>query len=195
MRTINEKYVLTAGLALAGVMGDLLQAPAALAADGWRPTYDIIMMWVNFAILATVLFKLLRQPLRNFLTAQRDAVKNTLEKLESEKGRIEDEIQSLRVTLEDRQQRAANLHERLVAQGEEERRELIAEARQEAERRLLKARQLIEAHHREACRKLRDEIIDTAVHHALTELPKHITPEVEQVLANRFLRSIANPQK
>ena len=194
MRTIKEKHALTAGLTLAAVMGDLLQAPAALAAGGWRPTYDAIMMWVNFILLAAVLFKLLRQPLGNFLAAQREAVQNTLGALESEKDRIEKEIQSLRATLEDRQQRATDLHERLVAQGEEERRELIAEASQEAERRLLKARQLIEAHNREACHKLRDEIIDTAVHCALAELPKHITPEVEQVLANRFLRSISSPK-
>jgi F-type H+-transporting ATPase subunit b len=187
--------VLTAGLTLAAVMGDMLQATAAMAAAGWRPTYDTIMMWVNFVIFAAVLFKLLRRPLGNFLTQQRDAVKDTLETLESEKGRIEEEIQSLRAMMAGRQQKAEDLHARLVAQGEEERRELITEARQEAERRLLKARQLIEAHHREVCRKLRDEIIDTAVRRAMAELPKHITPEVEQVLTDRFLRSISGPHK
>jgi len=195
MRTSTRRYLMAAGLTLAAVGWNLLQTPAAMAAGDWRPTYDVIMMWVNFAILATVLCKLLRQPLRNFLSAQRDAVKNTLETLESEKGRIEDEIQSLRARLEDRQQRAVDLHERMVAQGEEERRGLIAEARQEAERRLLKARQLIEARHREACRKLRDEIIDTAVRRAMAELPELITPEVEQTLTDHFLRSISGPHE
>jgi len=195
MRTTTRRYLMIAGLTLAAVGWDLLQTPAAMAAGDWRPTYDVIMMWVNFAILATVLFKLLRHPLRNFLSTQRDAVKNTLETLEREKGRIEGEIQSLRARLEDRQQRAVDLHERMVAQGEEERRELITEARQEAERRLLKAHQLIEARHREACRKLRDEIVDTAVSSAMVELPKHITPEVEQVLTDRFLRSISGPEE
>ena len=195
MRTINKRRVLTAGLTLAAAMANMLQASAAMAAGNWRPTYDTIMMWVNFVILAAVLFKLLRKPLGNFLTQQRDAVKDTLERLESEKSRIEEEIKSLRAIMEGRQQRAADLHRRLVAEGEEERRALIAEAQQEAERRLLKARQLIETHHREACHKLRDEIIDTAVRRAMAELPQHITPEVEQVLADRFLRSISDPHK
>ena len=192
MRTIIKRYLMIVGLTLTVFMGDMLQAPAAMAAGDWRPIYDAIMMWVNFVILAVVLFKLLRQPLGNFLTAQRDAVKHTLETLENEKTRIEEDIQSLRAMLEGRQQRAVDLNKRMVAAGEEERRALIAEARREAERRLHKARQLIEAHHRDACRKLRDEMIDVAVHRALAELPKHITPELEQVLANRFLRSISN---
>jgi F-type H+-transporting ATPase subunit b len=195
MQPINKRHVMTAGLVLATLIWCLLQSTTAMAAGDWRPTYDIIMMWVNFIILATVLIKLLRHPLGNFLRTQRDAVKDTLETLENEKGRIEEEITSLRAALEDRQQRAADLHERMVAEGEEERRELIAEARQEAERRLIKARQLIDAHQREVCHKLRDEIIDTAVRKAMAELPKHITPEVEQVLTDRFLRFIARPQE
>ena len=82
----------------------------------------------------------------------------------------------------------------MVAEGEEERRTIIAEARQEAERRLLKARQLVETRHREACHNLRDEMIDIAVRHAMAEMPEHITPEVEQVLTDRFLRSISRPK-
>ncbi len=194
MRTVNQKVVMTAGLATAAAALDLLQAPAALAAGGWRPTYDTVMMWVNFVILTTVLIKLLRQPLGNFLNARRDAIKDKMEKLEGQKGRIEEEIRSLRALLEDRQQRAADLHRRMVAEGEEERRTIIAEARQEAERRLLKARQLVETRHREACHNLRDEMIDIAVRHAMAEMPEHITPEVEQVLTDRFLRSISRPK-
>lgn len=185
----------TAGGILAGVAWLMMQAPVAVAAGDWRPTYDTAMMWVNFVILAAVLIKLLRHPLHNFLTTQRDTVKNTLESLESEKHRIETDIQALRVSLEGRQQKAAELHERMVAQGEEERREIVAEAEHEAERRLLKARQMIEARHREACRKLRNEIVDIAIRRALDELPKHMTPGVEQDLMERFLRTISHDKK
>jgi len=181
----------TAGGILAGVAGLLLQAPVAVAAGNWRPTYDTVMMWVNFFILVALWVKLLRHPLRNFLTTQRDAVKDTLESLEKEKHRIETEIQALRVSLEERQQRAADLHERMVAQGEEERREIVAEAEVEAQRRLLKARQMIEARHREACRRLRNEMVDSAIHRALEELPQHMTPEVEKSLTERFLKTIS----
>jgi F-type H+-transporting ATPase subunit b len=172
----------------------LVQAPAALAAGDWRPTYDTVMMWINFVILATLLTKLLRHPLGNYLNSKRDAVKNTLDGLETEKNRIEEEIQSLRRMLEDRQQKAADLHQRIVEAGENERRDIIATARREAERRLLKARQLIDAHHREACLTLRNELIDSAVGKAMEELPKHMTPETEHALMDRFLKSISRPK-
>lgn len=190
----HPKRRIVAGGILAGAAWHLLQAPAAAAAAGnWRPTYDTVMMWVNFVILAALLIKLLRHPLRRFLTARRDALKETLEGLEEEKHRIETDIEALRLSLEDRQQKAADLHERILAQGAQERREIIAEAEREAERRLLKARQMIEARHREVCRKLRGELVEAAIRRAMEELPKHMTPEVEKELMERFLRSISKP--
>jgi F-type H+-transporting ATPase subunit b len=171
-----------------------LQALAADPGGNWRPIYDTVMMWVNFIILVALLIKFLRQPLRNFLNKERDAVKETLDRLGAEKSRIEEDIQSLRDTLEDRKQKAADMHRRIVAQGQDERREIIETARQEAERRLLKAHQLIEARHREACQVLRNEMVDTAIHLAMQEFAKHMTPDIEQTLTDRFLKTVADRQ-
>jgi F-type H+-transporting ATPase subunit b len=191
MRKCPANRLIAAAVIPAAVFWLLLPAPAAAAAGDWRPTYDTVMMWINFIILTAVLIKLLRHPLGNFFKTQRDSTARTLDALEGEKHRIASEIQSLRRTLEDRQQKVADLHTRIVAAGREERQEVIAAAKREADRRLLKARQLIEAHQREACRRLRNEMIDSAVLRAMAELPGHMTPEVEQALTERFLRSIA----
>lgn len=169
-----------------------LQALAADAGSNWRPTYDMVMMWVNFIILVALLIKFLRQPLRDFLNKQRDAVQNTLDRLGAEKSRIEKDIQSLRATLDGRKQKAEDMHRRIVAQGENERRDIIATARQEAERRLLKAHQLIEARHREACQALRNEMVDIAIDLAMQEFAKHMTPDIEQTLTDRFLKTVAD---
>ena len=171
-----------------------LQALAADPGSNWRPVYDTVMMWVNFIILVALLIKFLRQPLSNFLNKQRDAVQNTLDRLGAEKGQIEKDIQSLRATLENRKQKAEDMHRRIVAQGENERRDLIETARQEAERRLTKAHQLIEARHRDACQALRNEIVDTAIHLAMQEFAKHMTPDMEQTLTDRFLKTVADRQ-
>jgi F-type H+-transporting ATPase subunit b len=171
-----------------------LQALAADPGSNWRPAYDTVMMWVNFIILVALLIKFLRQPLRDFLNKQRDAVQNTLDRLGAEKGRIEKDIQSLRATLENRKQKAEDMHRRIVAQGENERRDIIETARHEAERRLLKAQQLIEARHREACQALRNEMVDIAIHLAMQEFAKHMTPDIEQNLTERFLKTVAGRQ-
>ena len=42
----------------------------AQAADGtgdWRPVFDLVMRWVNFLILAFLLIKFSRVPIKNFL--------------------------------------------------------------------------------------------------------------------------------
>ena len=169
----------------------------ALAGDpggGWRQTYDIVMMWVNFILLAALLLKFLRQPLRNFLHKQRDAIKDVLGRLEAEKSRIEDDIHALKGTLEDRKQKAVDWHRRIIALGEDERRDIIESARKEAERRLAKAHQLIEARHRDACQTLRNEMVDTAIRMATQEFSKHMTPAAQQTLTDRFLKTVADRQ-
>ena len=171
-----------------------VQALAADPAGSWRQTYDTVMMWVNFTILMALLVKFIRQPLRNFLNKQRDAIKETMDRLEAEKRRLEEDIQSLRGTLEGRKEKAADLHQRIVAQGQDERRDIIESARQEAERRIAKAHQLIEARHLEACQTLRNEMVDTAIHMATQEFSKHMTPAIEQTLTDRFLKTVAGRQ-
>jgi F-type H+-transporting ATPase subunit b len=177
--------------------GALLLAPLPAFAAGtdWRPVYDIVLMWVNFLILAAVLVKVLRRPLGRFLHERRTAYKETLEALESDKRRIEQQIHALHETLQERKRNAAALHERIVARGRAERQEIVADAQDEADRRLEKARLHIEARQREVWQKLRHEMIDAAVRRAMAELPQHITPELEQDLVDRYLRSIANPRR
>ena len=80
-------------------------------------------------------------------------------------------------------------------QGQAERGEIIAAAQAEAERRLDKARLHIEARHREAWQKLRNEIIDSAVNKAKAELPHHVSPELEQTLLEQYLKSISDPHR
>lgn len=180
------------GIALV-MVGILFCGPAAAlgAEPDWRPLYDLVMMWVNFVILVAILVKFLHRPLRAFLEERRDIVRETLERLESDKRGIEAEIDALQQSLEERRRRAEALHQRIVDRGRSERRELVAGARQEAHRRLAKARQQIEARQREAWQTLRNDIVDAAVDRAMTELPRHVTPESQKALVDLFLKSIS----
>ena len=172
-----------------------LQALAADSGGDWRSTYDVVMMWLNFGILTALLVKFLRKPLGRFLTSQRDAIKKTFDDLEIEKARINDDIQALRNSMAARRQKAEERHRRMVEQARRERRDIIESARQEAQRRIAKARQQVDARHREACTRLRNEIIDAAVAKAMSELPRKVTPEEEQGWVNLFLKSITPPKR
>lgn len=169
---------------------------AALAGDtsNWRSVYDVVMMWVNFAILLALLFKFLRKPLGQFLKSQQEAIQETLDRLENEKCRLKDEVQALQESLAARKEKAEDWHERIMHRAGMERRDIIESGRQEAERRLAKARQLIEARHRDACQTLRNEMVDTAIQIATREFSKHMTPAIEQTLTERFLKTVAGRQ-
>ncbi len=192
--TPRRTHLKAALLALAVPLWFPLQALAANTGGSWRSTYDVVMMWVNFAILVALLVKFLRKPLGRLLKNQQDAIQNTLGQFEARKGRIENEIQSLRESLETRRQKAEDRHARILRWAQRERLEIIATARQEAERRLRQARQLIDARHREACQTLRNDIVDAAVTKVLQDLPGHMTADLEKDLTDRFLASITKPE-
>ena len=172
-----------------------LQALAADGAGDWRPTYDVVMMWVNFVILVLVLVIFLRQPLGGFLTSQRNDIKKTFDDLETEKTRIKDDIQALRNSMERHRQKAEDRHRRIVAQARRERLDIIESAREEAQRRLTKARQQSDARRREAWRTLRNAIIDAAVDRVMAELPRHVTPENQDAFVASFLKSISKSSR
>jgi F-type H+-transporting ATPase subunit b len=194
MPTPRWIYFKTTLLTLGASLWLPMQALAANTASSWRSTYDVVMMWVNFAILLALLFKFLRPPLGRFLKSQQDAIQETLDRLENEKCRLQDEVQGLRGSLTARKEKAEDWHQRIMQRARMERREIIETGRQEAERRLAKAHQLIEARHRETCQTLRNEMIDTAIEIATQEFAKHMTPAIEQTLTDHFLKSVAGRQ-
>lgn len=171
-----------------------LQATAA-DSGGWRATYDVVMMWVNFVILVALLVKFLRKPVGRFLTSQRDAIQKTFDALETEKARIADDVQAMRKTLAARKQQAEERHRRILQRARRERMEIIAAAGEEAERRLTKARQLVDTRQREAWQRLRNEIVDAAAAKAMAELPRQVTPEDAKAWVSLFLKSISGSQR
>ena len=40
----------------------------------WRPTYDLVMRWVNFLILVIIIVKYMRKPLGDFIAGKQREV-------------------------------------------------------------------------------------------------------------------------
>jgi len=187
-------YVKSTLLTLGTSLWFPLTALGASTGSSWRSTYDVVMMWVNFAILLALLFKFLRKPLGQLLKSQQDAIQETLDRLENEKRRLKYEVQALQASLAARKEKTEDWHERTMQRARLERREIIESGRQEAERRLAKAHQLIEARHRDARQTLRNEMVDTAIQIATQAFSKHMTPAIEETLTDHFLKSVAGRQ-
>ncbi|MFZ7124800.1 MAG: hypothetical protein ACOWWM_01435 [Desulfobacterales bacterium] len=158
---------------------------------GWRGAYDAVMVWVNFGILMALLYKVLKNPIRDFLLNQRNALAAELARLEAEKQTAAREIMAVQESLETRQQDVEALRQKIVNRGEQDREALILEARTRSTLMLDGARRRIEGRLRDAGEELKAEMIDAAVNQALKELPRRIRPEDHQKWVERFIQEVS----
>ena len=168
----------------------ILAAAPAWAAEGgasWRPTYDLIMMWVNFGILAFVIFKYARKPLIAFLRGQGAKTTEEIESVEEEKRRTEQTVRETLAALEDSRQRFEQVRERIVGEGERRRLELVESARRDSSLMLERTRQQIAHQITEAQKSLKNELLDKAFAIALERIPAEISAEEQGQLVERYI--------
>jgi len=169
-----------------------LLLPATLGAAEtatWRPTYDLVMRWLNFLILVFIIVKFSRRPLANFLKGKQKEIGAEIEQIEQEKEEISQAAAAARQQLEESAQRLEKLKQRIVDRGEKKKLEIIAEAREEGRHILDSARRKVQGTVLQAKNKIREEMIDMAVTIALEKLPAEITTQDDEKLFEQFLAS------
>ena len=130
LRTVRPAIVFgILGLCVLLTGGDAL---AGEEAGNWRKTYDLGMMWVNFLILALVLIRFGRQPIKDFLNDKKDEISLEIKRAEQEKALAEEKIQEAVKTLEESEVRFAKIKTRLVEQGKKERQKIIENAKKQS---------------------------------------------------------------
>ena len=165
------------------------EAHAAEGKESWRPLFDEIMRWLNFGILAFLLIKFSRVPIKNFFKARKEEMVREIETLENKKQTALQEIDENLKLLEDSGARFESLKERIAAQGEKNKHKIIEDAKQESKALLEGAKQKIDSQIVEARDKLRKELIDSAIAIARERLPAEMTAEDNQKWVDRFLSS------
>ena len=194
MKTLHPLRIAIGSILLIMVIILLGGAPswAAESGAGWRPVYDLVMRWVNFAILVALLIKFARAPVRDLLQGSKAAQANEIQKIESEKNHAIDELTHALKQIEDRYSRLTGLKEKIVAEGEREKQRIIAEAKRESELLLIGAQQKIVHKVQLARQSLRTEMVDIAVGYVIKELPDKITAEHNQQMVDRWLASVGS---
>jgi F-type H+-transporting ATPase subunit b len=165
-------------------------AAAADEAANWRPTYDKIMMWVNFLILAGVLYKFLKNPLMDFIQGKKYEMEKEIQKAEDLKKKAEEKIQEAKKMLEEGKDRFNIIKERIIAQGEKRKEQLIEEAEMHCNYMLIEAKRRVDNQIVRAKEKYRAELVDTAFELVLEKLPKEITEEDSEKLVQNYIDSI-----
>jgi len=177
-------------IALFVVFAGAAVAFAAESSGGWRTTYDLIMRWVNFAILVFVIVKFARRPLQNFLSGKGEEISLQIRSLEDEKNRLVERVRQAERELEDSAGRMTALKERIVKMGERRKQQIIAEAHQESQIIMENAKQKNEGQIAQAKNALRAEMIDAAADLVLERLPGVITAEDNQKLLQNYMERV-----
>ena len=162
----------------------------ALAADGanhWRHTYDLVMMWVNFLILAFLLVKFGRKPLMGFLHGRREELAQEIERIEAERKEADAKVADALKQLGESEIRLERIKGRIIKEGEKKKQTIIENAQQESKILLEEAQRKIGNLFVDAKKKYRDEMIDKAMEIVFEKLPLEITDQDNQRLLKQFL--------
>lgn len=171
------------------------RAFAAEGGDDWRKTYDLVMMYVNFGILAFVIFKFGKNPLMGFLSSRRDAVAAEISDLEKEKALVTEKINEARETMAASDARFAELKEAILRMGERRRQELIEEAENESRFMMSLAEQKVGGYILSAKKAFKAQLIDASIQLALKQLPETITEEDNQRMVEQYLSTVGQAAK
>ena len=180
-------------LLIAGVAA--LVPAAAWAGEGngdWRPTYDLIMRWVNFLILVFVIVKFARVPLRNFLSGQKDTITREIQEMEASRQAAQAKIKEIKQELEHITSRMETMKTRVAAQGQKRKQEIIETAQEESRIMLESAKVKIAGRINTAKQTIREEMVDIAVQLALQKLPQEITPTDNDSFLNQYLMAASD---
>ena len=160
---------------------------AAEEAGGWRETYDLVLKWVNFIILASLIIKFARTPLKDFLKGQREKLASDIRKKEKDKNTAAAEVEEIKTALNEGDARFKDLKARIVEQGKKRKEQIVIGAEEQSRQMLTETQKRVENQILEAKKRLKAELVDSAVEKALQRLPKEITSEDNQKFLDQFL--------
>lgn len=179
------------GLPVFTVLLMMMMPAVALASSAeWRPRYDMIMMYVNFVILAAVIFKYAREPVKSFLKQQKQDVVSEMETLETAKTRILDEIKTAREQAAGSNLRFQEMKKRLIGQGEAKKEQIVEQARQQSSVMIEETRKKMENRIFQAQNQLKMELADMAFEQALEKLPQIITDDDNQRFLDSYMQGM-----
>ncbi len=155
-----------------------------------RQTWDLIMRWVNFIILAVVIIKYARAPMKQFFKEKKAETALTIKQLEEKKEEAERKIRDGEILLKSSKEKLVLIKERILAEGQKLKAKIIEEARQESRLMLTNAQVRIDNQIRAAAEKIKIELIDTAVQQAEARLPQLLARQDHDRLIEQWMDAV-----
>lgn len=168
----------------------LLLSVPALAAGGGEEEASLFWPAVNFLLLVTVLFVLLRKPARAFFSERRNDIAGELESAATLKKTAEERHSQWQRRLVNLERELEEIRTTARERAETEREHILADARASAERIQRDATAAIDQEVRRAKDGLRREASDLAVELAAGLLQDRVTDDDRERLLDEFITRV-----
>ncbi len=162
---------------------------AAEKTTKWRPTYDLILRWINFGIIVFIFYKYAKTPLMNFLRGQKEKLAKKIKQLEEKKDNIAEKVNEIRKVLDESEISFAELKDRIVQQGERRKQDIVESAQQQSRSMLKDANRRIDYLILQSKNAFKAELIDAAIELAMERLPQQITEKDNEKFIDQYLTS------
>ncbi len=166
------------------------EAFGAEASANWRPTYDIVMRWVNFGILIVLFFRYARRPLAAFLNGRSRQIQENIKEVEKEKEAIKKRVNELQMERKEGRKHLQQIRDRVISQGKRKKQKIIDDAKKESHLLLESAKQKIGHEITSAREKLQAEMVDRSIELAMQKLPQLMNDQDTQNSLKVYLDGI-----
>ncbi len=186
-------FLLVSVLVVALVGGLALSAFAAEEKKGtssFKKTWMKIWEVLNFLILAFFVFKLLKDPVKNFFQGRAEMFRQKIAEAEGATIEAERELEEVESRFKMLDEEIQRLQQTITGQGERRRDKIISDAEQTAEYMLEKAKIESDMMMREAKSRLRREVTNEAVRLAEESIKKEIGKKDQERLVDEYLQDL-----
>jgi F-type H+-transporting ATPase subunit b len=182
-------------LAIAEIISFPLFSQEVLAADSsnqWRPTYDLIMRYLNFGILLFLLIRFGRKPLMNFLRQRKEELQKEINRAEEKRKEAKANVEEVHRQIDESAARLEEIKQKIIKQGEIKKQLIIQNAQQESKILLQEAKRRIDSQILKARKTLQAQMIDEAMEIVFEKLPRQITEEDNQKFLDQYLKRVSS---
>ena len=186
-------FLLVSVLVVALVGGLALSAFAAEEKKGtssFKKTWMKIWEVLNFLILAFLVFKFLKDPVKNFFQGRAEMLSEKIAEAEGASIEAERELEEVESRFKMLDEEIQRLQQTITEKAERERDKIISDAEQTAEYMLEKARLEAAFSARQARSQLRREVVDGAVKLAEESIRKAIDKQDQERLVDEYLQDL-----
>lgn len=189
MKRANKIILITLVAVLSvPIMGGILMA--AEETGDWRETYDMILRWVNFLILAFLIVKFARTPLKDFLEGQKEKLRAEIKSKEKVKEQTIAEVNDILRVLDESETRFSDLKDRIVEQGRKRKEQIVENAKVQSRQMLEETKKRVQHQMEQAKMQLKAELVDTATEMAMDRLLREVKADDHEKFLNQFLKEV-----